>query len=397
MKPRPADDDPETMCRDRRARIAGAFAEQFDRLPTIWVRAPGRIDLMGSHTDYNLGCVLTIAIDRDTWIAAAPRTDDCGRVFSLNLQQRAGFELATAATGEPGWDGYVRGVVAILEREGFTTPGFDAVVHGTLPLASGLSSSASLTVAAGKMLEQLGGHEIDPLQLALLCQRAENEIVGVPCGALDPCSAVLGELGYAMLLDCRTLECGHTRLSEELSIVVADTRVARELSTSKYAERRAECEEGVRQLQRSLPGVSSLRDVDRDRFERSRSLLPPRIARRCSFIVEEHGRVRPMARALEQGDRTAIRELCQRSFAGARDDYDICVPAMEVMFAALSATPGAIGVRQAGAGFGGCLVAIVERDAVTHFVSDASRRFADAWERQGSLFEVRAASGAGAI
>lgn len=397
MKPIPSNANAETMRSDRRAKIAGAFAQQFDGLPTIWVRAPGRVDLMGSHTDYNLGCVLTVAIDRDTWIAAAPRADDCVRIFSLNLQRLARFEVATAAVGEPSWDGYVRGVVAVLEREGFAAPGFDAVVHGTLPLASGLSSSASLSVAAGKLIEQLGRHEIDPLHLARLCQRAENEVIGVPCGVLDPCSAILGRAGHAMLLDCRTLACGQTRVSEELSVVVADTRVARELAASKYGERRAECEEGVRQLSRHLPDVAALRDVDRDSFERYRSKLSPQIARRCSFIVEEHGRVRPMAQALERGDRQAIRELCERSFAGARDDYDICVPAMEIMFAALSGTPGGVGARQAGAGFGGCLVAVVERDAVEHFVSDASRRFAAAWGREGSLFEVQIGPGAGRL
>ena len=381
----------------RRARVTREFGQQFGGVPSVWVRAPGRVDLMGSHTDYNLGCVLTVAIDRDTWIAATPRADGCARVFSSNLQQLARFEVATAAAGERNWDRYVRGVVAVLEREGFRSLGFDAVVHGTLPLASGLSSSASLTVATGKLVEELGGHEIDPLRLARLCQRAENDVVGVPCGVLDPCSSILGRAGHAMLLDCRNLECDHRHVSEELTVVVADTRVARELATSKYGERRAECEEGVRQLSRPLPGVTSLRDVDRDRFERHRSQLPPHIARRCSFVIEEHGRVRPMAEALERGDRKRIRELCEHSFAGARDEYEICVPAMEAMFAALSETPGGVGARQAGAGFGGCLVAIVERGAVDAFMRDASRRFAAAWGQEGSLFEVQIAQGAGRV
>lgn len=381
----------------RRERMANVFRERFAGEPVCWVRAPGRVDLMGSHTDYNLGRVLTLAIDRDTWVAGAPRADGQVRVFSLDLEQLAGFEVSAADTAVSGWEAYVGGMVAVLGRAGFGSSGFDAVVHGTVPLASGLSSSASLTVAMGQLVQRMEGHTIEPLHLARLCQQAENDVVGVPCGLLDPCSSLLGRAGHSMLLDCRSLAWEHVPISESLGVVVADTRVPRTLAGSKYAERRAECEAGVERLRVALPGIESLRDVGSEAFERHRGALSGRVARRCGFVIAEDARVQPMAAALARGDRQQIRELCERSFAGARDDYGICVPAMEAMFAALSGTPGCVGARQAGAGFGGCLVGVVERDDVGSVLEHAARRFAESWGAAGGFFEVRSAAGAGIL
>jgi len=351
---------------------------------------------MGSHTDYNLGRVLTLAVDRDTWLAGGARADGWVQVFSSNLEELARFEVARAGSGAAGWQAYLEGVVAVLGRAGYATTGFDAVVHGTVPLASGLSSSASLTVGVGQLVAALGGHSIDPLALARWCQQAENEVVGVPCGVLDPCSSILGRAGHSMQLDCRSLAWEHAPIAGDLAIVVADTRVPRTLAGSKYAERRAECEAGVAALRRALPQVSSLRDVSPHAFEVHRSRLPEPVARRCAFVIEEDARVGAMADALARGDRSRIRALCAQSFAGARDDYEICVPAMQVMFDALQEA-GGIGARQAGAGFGGCLVAVVEREAVAEVMERASRRFAAVWGAEGELFEVRSADGAGRL
>ena len=351
---------------------------------------------MGSHTDYNLGRVLTLAVDRDTWLAGRARTDGQVRVFSSNLEAWARFDVERAGAEVSGWQAYVEGVVAVLGRAGYATSGFDAVVHGTVPLASGLSSSASLTVGVGQLVAALGDHTIDALELAQRCQQAENEVVGVPCGVLDPCSSLLGKAGHSMQLDCRDLSWKHAPIAEGLAVVVADTRVPRMLAGSKYAERRSECEAGVAALRGVLPQVSSLRDVSPGAFEEHRSSLPVVVARRCGFVIEEDLRVRAMAEALASGELDRIRTLCEQSFVGAREGYEIVVPAMQVMFEAL-AGPGCVGARQAGAGFGGCLVAVVERGAVAEVMERAARRFAATWGEEGAFFEVRSADGAGRL
>jgi galactokinase len=380
---------------ERYATLEGMFRERYRRVPTTWVRAPGRVDLMGSHTDYNEGRVLTLAVDRDTWVAGSPRADGRVRVFSLNLNAAHEFDVARACDVRGGWAAYVAGVVNALVGYGAPSSGFDAVIHGTVPLASGLSSSASLTVVIGRLLARLGGLVIEPVQLARLCQQAEHEAVGVPCGLLDPCSAILGRAGHSILLDCARVQWSHTSIDEGLSIVVADTRVPRSLATSGYGQRREECEAGVAALRASFPGLNALCELSSESFARHRSRLPPVLARRCGFVIEEDQRVEEMAGALASGDRGRIGALCEASFRGARDGYEICVPAMESMWEALRASSGCVGARQAGAGFGGCLVAVVERAAVRDFVEEAGARFESSWGAAGRLFEVRSTDGAG--
>jgi len=380
---------------ERYAALENAFRERYGRGPATWVRAPGRVDLMGSHTDYNEGRVLTLAVDRDTWVAGSPRTDGRVRVFSLNLNAAHEFDVASAGDVREGWAAYVAGVVSALAGDGARSSGFDAVLHGTVPLASGLSSTASLTVSIARLLARIGDRCIEPVRLARLCQQAEHEAVGVPCGLLDPCSSIFGRAGHSILLDCARVEWSHTSIDAGLSIVVADTLVPRGLATSSYAQRRGECEAGVAALRDSFPGLNALCELTPESFARHRSGLPSVIARRCGFVIEEDDRVAQMAGALASGDRARIGTLCEASFRGARDGYEICVPVMECMWEALRASSGCVGARQAGAGFGGCLVAVVERAAVPDFVEEAAARFASSWGAAGRLFEVRSADGAG--
>ena len=384
---------------NRRSQLSEAFSRRFGAEPTVWVRAPGRVDLMGSHTDYNEGFVLTSPIDRDTWIAAAPRDDTIVRIESLNLNAQMEFPSNGRTADDVGWHTYVQGVLLILARAGYTCPGFDAVIHGTIPIASGLSSSASLEAATAVLCMELGNHRIDAVQLALYCQQAENEVVGVNCGILDQYSSLLGQADHALLLDCRDLSCRQVAIPESLAIVICDTRVQRELSGSEYGERRAACEAGVDSLVDALPQVeaSALRDLTLEHFAAASARLAPVVARRCQFVIEENQRVLDMAAALTADDRARIAALCRDSFRGARELYEITVPAMEAMFAAMTSAPGVIGARQAGAGFGGCLVAVVDRAHVAPFVAHVRTAYAQATRIEPDVFSVKIAAGAGGI
>ena len=382
----------------RRILIAREFESRFGASPSVWVRAPGRVDLMGSHTDYNDGFVLTMSIDRDTWIAARPKADRVATIYSLDAAGGGSINLDDIQKDAVlPWTDYVRGVAKVFQDEGFTLQGFDGLIHSTIPLGSGVSSSAALEVATAVLLRALGGWDIDPLKLALLCQRAENEFVGMRCGILDQYSSALGRAGHILLLDCKQLTCVARPLANGLAIVVGDTRARRQLTASSYDQRRAECEEGAGRLAELYPGVSALRDVSLDQILAHRDALPEVILRRCRFVIEENARVKEMAAALESGERELIRRAARESYVGARDLFEIVSPEMENMIEAMNRSPGVIGARQAGAGFGGCMVAVVEADQVEPFLENVKREYSSATGLEPMVYPVHPAEGAGLL
>jgi galactokinase len=379
------------MANHRREQLTQIFTQRFGAPAALWVRAPGRVDLMGSHTDYNLGRVLTLPIGLDTWIAARARDDRTVRLYSANLEAESSFALAgLQADAGQRWSNYVRGVASELDAAGFALVGFDAVIHSTVPISSGLSSSAALECAAATLFEALGGWKLDPVQKALLCQRAENRFVGVNCGILDQYTSCLGQLGCALLLDCRDLTHRPVQLADGIAVVICNTRFKRELSGSEYGTRRAQCEEGARRL-----GAKALREVGLDRLRERERELPPEVAKRCRFILEEDARVLQLAEALPRGDLAGIRQCCAESFRGAMELYEIGVPAMDAMMQAMQAAPGVIGARQAGAGFGGCMVAFVRQSEVEAFTQAVCETYARATGIQPEISSVSAAAGAG--
>lgn len=380
---------------ERVATLTQAFVEHFGALPSVQVRAPGRVDLMGSHTDYNDGYVLTMSLDRDTWIVARPRGDGRVVVRSLNLEGEGVFDLsAVTHDREAPWTNYVRGVAAVLKREGYRLSGFDGLVQSTISVSSGLSSSAALEVATALAFQAVGDWQIEPVRLAQLCQQAENEFVGVQCGILDQYSSVLGQAGCALLLDCRALTSAPVPIASGVQVMICDTRAKRELAGSEYRDRRGDCEEGVRRLREVYPGISALRDVRLEQFEAQAASLPQRVAARCRFILEENARVQRLATALAAGDEAAIQALTAASFAGARDLYEIVSPPMLAMIDAMLAGPGVIGARQAGAGFGGCMVAFVRSAETAAFVEHVAQAYRARTGVEPYIYVVLAAQGA---
>lgn len=377
----------------RQRLVQQAFQQHFGNSPAVWCRAPGRVDLMGSHTDYNLGYVLTLPIGYDTWIAARPRTDGTVRLRSMNLEAEASFRLDRLEPDSPRhWSHYVRGVAQVLQAEGLPLTGFDGVIHSTVPISSGLSSSAALECATATVFEALGGWTLDPVRKAVLCQRAENEYVGVKCGILDQYTSCVGRAGCALLLDCRDRSNRPVPLPDGVAVVIGDTKSRRELAGTEYGERRAQCEEGARRL-----GVTALREISLEAVHARAKELPPLVAKRCRFIVEENDRVLQLATALANDDRSAMRTLAAASFQGACELYEIGAPSMQAMMRAMRAAPGIIGARQAGAGFGGCLVALVERDQADAFANFVTDAYCQATQMQPLVSAVEAAAGAGLV
>jgi galactokinase len=383
---------------ERRARMTEAFRALYDAEPEVGVRAPGRVDLMGSHTDYNEGLVMTLPINREVWILARPRADDHVRMISLNMESETGFDTSDPQNGKlDDWGVYVQGVAVELHKAGFPLTGCDAVVHGTVPLSSGLSSSAALEAAVATLFEQLGNYSLDPVDKAKLAQRAENTWVGVNCGILDQYSSILGERHKTLVLDCRSLTHTYAAVPRDLQVVICNTNAPRKLSGSEYGDRRAQCEQGAAYFAEIDSSIKALRDVPLELFEEHEAELPELVARRSRFIIEENGRVKELASALESNDREGIDATMVASFAGCRDLFEISRPAMEAMFEAMHCGPGVVGCRQAGAGFGGCMVAIVEKARVDDFCGHTAEAYLAARGLEPDVYSIRTAAGAGVL
>ncbi|WP_420632252.1 galactokinase [Candidatus Leptofilum sp.] len=384
---------------ERKAQITAEFEEQFGRAPQIWSRAPGRVDLMGSHTDYNMGYVMTMTVDRDTWIAASQRDDGKVRIRSMNIKGKSKFSLHKKIKHDQRvpWSNYVRGMAVVMQQAGYELQGFDGLIHSTVPFGSGLSSSAAIEMATAVTFQQLGGFELDPVDMAKLGQQAENEFVGVSTGILDQYSSVLGQAGSAIQLDCRHLAHEMVPIADGLQVVICDTRAERNLIGSEYDDRRAQCEAGVQILQQHYPKVQALRDVTLVQFTAHESKMPELVAKRCRFIIEENQRVLDLAVALPQGDSGALNQLFADSYIGARDLFEIGAPSMSAMMRAMQSAPGVVAARQAGAGFGGCMVALVKDDCVAEFSAYVQTTYTDDTGIEPRIFAVSAAAGAGVL
>lgn len=379
---------------DRNSVIRRSFAHRFGGAPDLIARAPGRVNLIGEHTDYNDGFVLPLAINYDVRIAARGRSDRQVRLYSADLGEWDTFSLdhigRVGAT--VGWADYVRGVAQVLQGEGHVLWGMDAVFSGNVPMGAGLSSSAALELATITALRRLNTLDLDPVWGALLCQRAENEFVGVRCGIMDQFVSSLGRTGHALLIDCRGRQYSAVLLPDFVRVVVVDSGVRRKLAGSAYNERRAQCETGAR-----LMGVSALRDVSLQMLAELEDKLPGIVARRCRHVVTENQRVLHGVAALERGDAVRFGDLMNASHASMRDLFEISTPEIETLVEIQRANPGCLGVRLTGAGFGGCTVALVQSNAVSPLEAAIQAEYPERTGKVPQVYVCDATDGAGLV
>ncbi|UCF97526.1 MAG: galactokinase [Spirochaetaceae bacterium] len=382
----------------RKSQVLAKFKELYGHEPEGWVRAPGRAELLGTDTDDHQGYVLTMSIHLDTWIAYRRSGSNSSRVHSLNLEESMEFRVGEEPS-EPAasWDRYVSGVSRILQIHGYKPRGVEAVIHSTVPIGGGLSSSASLEVATALMLQAAGSFSVEPKQMAQICQQAENQCVGVQCGILDQYSSVFGKQGTAMLLDCRSLSHIEIKIPSDIRIVICDTNVPRTLAASGYAQRRKECDDATAILREQDPEIRTLRDVNTPMFDHLKDALPKVNQQRCKFVIEENQRVMDFTAAVVRNDREQMRRYCAASFAGLRDLYEKTVPVMEHMFEAMSSGPGVIAARQSGGGFGGCMVAYVLADQVEPFAAHVRRAYTEKSGVEPIVYVTEPSPGAGTM
>jgi galactokinase len=344
--------------------LAVEFAYRLGRSPTV-SRAPGRVNLIGEHTDYNDGFVMPAALEFATLTAASQRHDRRLRVYSMIMDETREFDLDSPPLGPTGyWSDYIVGVALMLERSGRTLVGADLIVWSDVPIGAGLSSSAALEVSCAHALLTESGLPFDPIEIAQLCQRAENDFVGMRCGVMDQYISCCGVAGNALLIDCRSLESRNVAIAPNLRLLIADSRVRHQHAGGEYNLRREACEEGVKLLSRYLGPIQALRDVTPKQLEAKRRKLPELIYRRCRHIVTENARVLEAERALEAGDLVACGRAMNASHISMRDDFEITCPEVDMLAGLAQTVKGVYGSRMTGGGFGGCTISLIEAFAV---------------------------------
>jgi galactokinase len=400
--------------------LARSFADRFGRAPRIY-RAPGRVNLIGEHTDYNDGFVMPMALDRSTWVAAAPREDRTIVVRSENFNETATItlggadpstlvlslskdELRAGTVVGPRWSKYVCGVATLLGSSGA-----DMLIASDVPIGAGVSSSAALEVACATALVDIAGSSFDKLrtsglrsamdavEMAKLCQRAEHEFAGTRCGIMDQMIACRGQAGHALLLDTRSLACTFVAMPPDVRVLVCDTKVRHELASSEYNRRRADCEEGVAALQRTDPSIRALRDATLEALEGVRADVSTRVYARCHHVIAENDRVARAATAIARRDFVEFGALMAASHASLRDDYEVSCAELDVMVDAVSSLDGVFGARMTGGGFGGCVVALVDASRATGELCESIReRYEVNTGRRPDMWITSAGEGASA-
>ncbi len=377
--------------------VSRIFHEKFGGAPDVWARAPGRVDLMGSHTDYNLGFVLPIALDLACFTACAPSADGRVRVYSENLNQSVEWELSEL----PGlqradrWSDYVAGVAVELLRAGYSIAPKNILIQATVPVGSGLSSSAALEVSSALAL--LEGQKIEPLELAKLCRRAEVDFVGMPAGIMDQYVSIFGREHAAIRIDCRSLDHEAVRLPDGIEIVAVDTMVKHQLAQSAYKERTQECAAAVEAIRSRDHSVESLRDVSLEQFTALADFLPRRIARRARHVVTENNRVEQFVEACRQGDITRMGKLFVESHRSLQHDYEVSCQELDFLVDSAIEMDGVYGARMTGGGFGGCTVNLVRAERVEDFEEKIARAYQKHLAVEPHVYRCKPSAGASEV
>ena len=384
------------MTRQPQQHVLDFFQQHYQSVPQHLIMAPGRVNLIGEHTDYNDGFVLPCALEFGTYVAISPRSDQQIEVYALDYdQQRVCFSLQDNIEHDStyGWSNYVRGVVQVLLEEGYILQGASLVISGNMPQGAGLSSSASLEVAVALAFSTLCGLDIPPQKLALIGQRAENDFVGCQCGIMDQLASAMGSAQQATLVDCRSLEIQHISIPEDLSIIIVYSGVQRGLVDSEYNQRRLECEEAA-----ALLGVTALRDADLTLLKSKKSQLSEQVFRRARHVITENQRTLKAGQALTTGDITTLSQLMADSHWSLHHDYEVTVAPLDLLVNLIKEVLGELGgARMTGGGFGGCVVALCPH----HLVDQVRSHLDTHYEQQSGLtpniFICSASSGARVI
>ncbi|MGI4788650.1 MAG: galactokinase [Janthinobacterium lividum] len=368
-----------------------AYTRRFGTAPTAAAVAPGRVEIMGNHTDYNGGFVLPAALDKITVLAGAATGDDTITIFASDFRRSASFSARNlVADPQNSWASYVIGVVDQLQRDGVKIGGFQAVIHSDVPGGAGLSSSAALEVATAFFLQQLFPFDRTPMQIARLCQKAENEFVGVQCGILDQFSSVFGVQDGLLFLDCMTLEHSAVKMGrDDIAIVICDSNVKHALTGGDYNTRRAECMAAAAHF-----GMKLLREVPWDEFEARKSELPENQRKRAEHVLNEDKRVLAMRDAAQKGDTTQMGRLLAEGHASCRDLFENTSPELDMLVEMAVQIPGCIGAKMTGGGWGGCTVNLVYAEAVTEFCQTLAAEYKEQTGTIPLVYACRAAQGA---
>ncbi|GAB4477245.1 MAG: galactokinase [Anaerolineales bacterium] len=381
--------------------LVSQFRNRFQAEPKILARAPGRVNILGEHVDYNEGVVLPMAIDREVGIVARKIEADEIHIVALDLNEEIVLTEQSILDKKdqqghplPRWALYPAGVAWVLLEKKFSVTGIQAVFSSDIPMGAGLSSSAAVEVAFATLWSAFGGWQMESLELAQNCQSAENKYVGVACGLLDQFSSVCGVEGHLLFFDTRNLDWKPLKFFEDCMIVIADSKVERSLTTSEYNRRRETCEEAVQYLRRYLPDLKSLRDISPVEFAAYRDYLPKEAQRRAEHVVKEIARVYSAVNALKNQDRRAFGALMYASHYSLRDDYEVSHPNLDILVEIAKQLPGCYGARLTGAGFGGCTVNMVDKSKVDQFIEQLDQRYFERTSIHGRVFAVAASRGA---
>jgi galactokinase len=375
--------------------IEQSFDEIYGTTPEVAVRAPGRVNLIGEHTDYNDGFVLPAAIDRSIAFAGRKRADRVVRVHSIDFAGSVEFSLDDIQKDAKNpWSNFIRGVSKYLEEDGHRLSGADMVFGGDVPREAGLSSSAAVEVGAAAFWKNLLRLEVDPVYLVKLARKAENQFVGVPCGIMDQFISALGRENHALFLDCRDLSYRHVPLRGNVKIVVCNSGVKRALAQSEYEVRLNQCRQAVAQIASTGLAVRSLRDVAPEHLEAARPVLSEILFRRARHVVSENHRVLEAVKVLEAGNLERFGELMNASHESLRDDYEVSSKELDVLVELAWKQPGVLGARMTGAGFGGCTVNLVRQETAEAFAEAVRRGYQDALGLKAEIYICKASQGA---
>jgi galactokinase len=382
---------------NRAPELTARFRAMFNTTATI-CRAPGRVNLIGEHTDYNDGFVLPAAIEYSCWTAAAARKDRKITVHSENLGKSVTADLDDLKPlQENTWANYPLGIAWALERAGNNLSGADLYFAGEVPLGAGLSSSAAIEVSAGLALSHISRLDMERTALALLCQRAENDFAGARCGIMDQFISCHGLADRALLLDCRSFEFHMLPIPSDVTLAICNTMVRHKLSASEYNARRAECEQAVRLLRQVLPGIQALRDVTLLQLEEHGNLLSTNLYKRARHVITENERVLQAANAFQSGAIRELRQLMADSHSSLRDDYRVSCPELDLMVEIAMRQRGILGARMTGGGFGGCTINLVDTAHAEEFRHRVSAAYTSATGLHPDVYLCKASQGAEVI